>query len=213
MATMAELKATLKKVILAIFPEFAGDYHYPIRAKVVGVRETGGKLDEFNRRYAVDVQPLHPDGTVNEAAPVIPDVEIPLLWAGPNRGIFCLPVVGAVVRLGYYYNDPAYPFVDAVLGDGFNVPNHPLGSLIIQHSEGTRIEIDKDQNIRITNPGSSPKIYFYTGDHPVAFADVVKAIYDSHTHPYSWTDPGGSGSTGPPEQAMEGHDSPKVFTG
>lgn len=148
MADTQELMRVLKKAVLAIFPELSG-YHYPIRGKVVKVNESGGRIDEFNRRYSVDVQPLKPDGSVDEMAPVIPDVEVPVIWAGPGRGIYASPEVGAIVRIGFYYNDPAQPFVDAILGDGYECPDHPPGALIIQHSDGTRIEIGQDRVIRI----------------------------------------------------------------
>ncbi len=203
MANTSELAKVFKTIILELFPELGG-YHFPIKAKVVKVHEAGGRVGEFNKRYSVDVQPLKPDGTTDDTQPVIPDVEVPVAWAGPQRGMFGLPVVGAVIRLAYYYNDPAYPFVDAILGDGFDIPDHPLGSFIIQHSDGTRFEIDPSKNFNMTTPA---KINFVGGAHPVAFADVVKAIYDGHTHPC------GCGGTGAPNQQMTGHDSPQVFTG
>ncbi|MGE5606888.1 MAG: hypothetical protein ACM3YE_14525 [Bacteroidota bacterium] len=203
MANKAELIKVFRTIFLEIFPELKG-YHAPIRAKVIKVHESGGKIDEFNKRYSVDVQPLKPDGSVDDSAPAIPDVEIPIFWAGPNRGIFCLPVAGAVVRIGFYYNDPAYPFVDAILGDGYSIPDHPIGSLIIQHSDGTRIEISPNKNIEIFADGI---IKFAHGGHPVAFADVVKSIFDEHTHPIK------PGVTDPPSTKMTGHDSSKVFTG
>lgn len=149
MANTQELMKTLKKTFLAIFPELSG-YHFPIRAKVVKVHETGGRVDEFNHRYSVDVQPFKPDGTIDESAPEIPDIEIPVMWAGTDRGVFSLPEVGSVVRIGFYYNDPAHPFLDAVLGYGYNCPDHPLGSFIIQHSNGKRIEITKEGKAKIT---------------------------------------------------------------
>lgn len=202
MANTAELAKVIKTIILSIFPELGG-YHFPIKAKVVKVHEDGGRIGEFNKRYSADLQPLKPDGSVDDSQPVIPDVEIPVAWAGPQRGIFCLPVVGAIVRLGYYYNDPAYPFVDAILGDGYDIPAHALGSIIIQHSDGTRVEIDKNKNVNITTPA---KVNFVGGAHPVAFADIVKSVYDGHTHPC------GCGGTGTPNQQMNGHASPQVFT-
>lgn len=149
MANTEELLRVFRKTVLAAFPELGG-YHYPIRAKVVRVHEDGGRVDDQNHVYSVDVQPLKPDGSNDENAPEIPDVEIPVAWAGPGRGIFCLPVDGAIVRIGFYYNDPAHPFVDAILGYGFEVPEHALGSMIIQHSDGKRFEITPEGNVNIT---------------------------------------------------------------
>lgn len=217
-----ELKNIIKTIILEIFPELEG-YHYPIKAKVVKVYENAGKADDYNSIYSCDVQPLTKDGSVDEDSPVIPDVEIPVIWAGPDRGIYSLPVKGATVRVGFYYNDPSYPFVDAVLPYGYNVPEHPLGSLIIQHSSGVKIEIQKDKKMLIKTPEKitidsedllqilSPemKVMVEEGNevHPIAFADIVQQIYDGHTHP------GDSGGvTGPPNQKMTGHDSNVSYT-
>ncbi|MCM0757341.1 phage baseplate assembly protein V [Sporomusa sphaeroides DSM 2875] len=195
MENTKELINLFKTIIKQAFPDLNG-YHFPIRAKVVKVREAGGRVGAYKKLYSVDVQPLKPDGSIDTDSPVIPDVEISPIWAGPQRGIFCLPVVGAIVRVAFYYNDPSYPFVDAVLADGFEIPDHVLDSLIIQHSSGIRLEFTKDK-----------KIVLVEGNHPVAFADIVKQIYDSHTHPCS------CGGTGAPNQKMTGHASPKVFTG
>ena len=195
MENSKELITLFRTIVKQAFPDLNG-YHYPIKAKVVKVRESGGRVGAFQKLYSVDVQPLKPDGSIDADSPVIPDVELSPIWAGPQRGVFCLPVVGAIVRLGFYYKDPAFPFVDAVLADGFDIPDHALGSLIIQHSSGIRLEFTPDK-----------RIVFVEGEHPVAFADVVQAVFDSHTHSCS------GGNTGAPNQKMTGHASPKVFTG
>lgn len=227
MANTAELAESLKIIVKELFPELNG-YSFPIKARVVKVHEAGGKIDAMRKVYSADVKPLKPDGSVDEGSPVIPDVEIPVFWAGAQRGVYCLPVIGATVRLAYYYNDPALPYIDAVLGEGYAAPDHPLGSIIIQHSDGVKIEIAKDGKITlITNNStqitagnainlkaahislSSDDITFTDGGgHPLAFADVIQEIYDGHTH----NCPHG-GTTGAPLQAMTGHASGKAKTG
>jgi hypothetical protein len=217
----------LKIIIKELFPELNG-YSFPIKARVVKVHEAGGKIDAMRKVYSADVQPLKPDGSTDEGNPVIPDVEIPVVWAGAQRGIFCLPQVGAVVRLAYYYNDPAMPYIDAILGEGYAVPDHPLGSIIIQHSSGAKIEIGKDKKITIITDAkvqvtaadsinlkaahislSSDDITFTEGGgHPLAFADVIKAVFDGHAH-----DCPHGGQTSPPLAAMTGHASGKAKTG
>lgn len=217
----------MQGIFKAIFPELNG-YHYPIRARVTAVHEAGGTVGDFNKIYSIDVQPLKPDGSVDDMQPVIPDVELPVLWAGPQRGIYCLPVIGAIVRLAYYYNDPAQPFIDAVLADGYDAPDHPVGALIIQQVAGVKIEITRDGQIniktgkKITMAGgpeidlSAQRIHLdaqrigFTakdGGHPIAYADVVKAVFDGHTHSTP------HGESGPPSQAMSGHASGTSYTG
>lgn len=151
MGSMQDRLAILRAIFLEIFPEFRG-YHFPVRARVVRVHEDAGRIGDHGRRYSVDVQPLRPDGSEDDQAPVIPDVELPVIWAGPGRGIYALPEVGSIVRIGFYYNDPSAPFVDAVLGYGFDCPAHPAGSLIIQQADGTSIEIDPEHNVHLRTP-------------------------------------------------------------
>jgi len=218
------LKA-LRSVIKALFPELAG-YQHPIRARVVAVHEAGGAMTEYAPRYTVDVQPLRPDWSIDPERPTIPDVEIPVVWAGPNRGVYCLPAVGAIVRVAWYYGDPAHPYVDAILGYGFNCPDHPAGSFIIQASDGTKIVINPDESILIQSSGEvhiscrqatvsasvkaivdAPLVEIAGNAHPAAWGDIVKAIFDAHVHPV------GAGTTGPPTAAMDGHASDKVKLG
>ena len=138
-----------------MFPELNNGYQFPIRAKVVKVHEAGGIVSDFDKRYSVDVQPLAKDGTEDATKPVIPDVAIPIIWAGPDRGLFCLPKVGAVVRVGFYYWDAALPYVDAILGDGYNVPAHPIDSLILQQSNGVKVVIEPSGKVIIKSDPST----------------------------------------------------------
>lgn len=167
----SRLMRLLRKTIETLFPWMAGPHHMVVLARVVKVHVAGGKMDEFGARYSVDVQPLAPDGSDDSNAPIVPDVELPVLWAGPDRGIYCLPEVGSIVRLGYYYHDPAQPYIDAVTGRGFSCPDHPVGSLIIQHSSGCRIEIDPDKVIRVITPEA---VEVKAGKKAVVDAPVVE---------------------------------------
>lgn len=171
--------AALRRLIREALPELLG-FHVSIRARVVAVHEEAGRIEEGRRRYSVDVQPLRPDGSDDENAPVIPDVEIPTIWAGPDRGIFALPEVGAIVRVAWDYGDPAHPYVHSVLGYGFDAPEHPLGALVIQHSPGCHVIIDPDRTVRVATPGvvrvesavrvevTAPKVVLAGGGRAVA---------------------------------------------
>ncbi|WP_298563429.1 hypothetical protein [uncultured Phascolarctobacterium sp.] len=153
MADSKQLKDLMRKIVRSMFPEMSG-YQYPIKARVVKLHTAGGRVTEYNKRYSVDVQPLKQDGSVDATKPVIPDVPIDIIWAGNKRGIFCLPKCGTVVRIGFYHWDAAMPFVSAVLGDGYNVPEHPADSLVIQQADGTAVVIEPDGKIKIET-GSS----------------------------------------------------------
>ncbi|MGE5549378.1 MAG: hypothetical protein ACM3ZC_02460, partial [Bacteroidota bacterium] len=104
---------------------------------------------------------------------------------------------------GWYYGDPAHPYVDAILGYGYSCPDHAVGKFIIQHSSGIRLEIGPEKIVI-----DGPSIELAGGGHPVAFADVVASAFDGHAHPDAH-----GGMTGPPSSPMSGHDSQKVVTG
>lgn len=146
--TKGELIKVLRSLVGEAFPELKG-FPFQVHGKVVKAYQPGGR-----GTYAVDVQLLGRDGDILEDLPVLPAVELSPIWAGPSRGIYALPPVGATVRVGFYYADPSQPYIDAVLADGFDSPAHPAGSLLIQQANGIKIEIESGGTIRIaTNAG------------------------------------------------------------
>ncbi|NUN13500.1 MAG: hypothetical protein HUU55_07680 [Myxococcales bacterium] len=166
------------------------------KARVVAVHSGGGMVDAMNARYSVDVQPLTREGGVDAEMPVICDVELPVVWGGPGRGVYALPAIGTVVRLGFYWGDPSQPYIDAVLADGYVVPEHPLGSLIIQHGPGVKIEIQPTGKVVVSGVG----VELFAGDpqggtRRIVTEDWVLALFDTHTHPTP------AGASSPPTPA------------
>lgn len=143
-----ELKEMLRALIREAIPELNG-FQAPMKAKVVKIHEPGGSVTEFSKQYSVDVQPLKADGSIDENKPVIPDVPIDVLWTGADRAVLALPPIGALVRVEFYYWNPSHPFVSGVLADGYNIPDHPLGSFIIQQKNGVHIRIQPDGSIQL----------------------------------------------------------------
>ena len=122
--------------------------HYlcPVKkGKVVGVYASDGN-------YYCDVQPLRNDETVDDKAPVIAKVEIPVLWGGPNRGVVCPPVVGVHCDITYYDGDPNYPRVSNFRWHGMKAPKVDLNEFIIQLEPGVSIHIDKKKQIVTLTP-------------------------------------------------------------
>lgn len=156
-----QIRQLLEAIIREALPELNG-FQFPLKARVTKLHERAGKVGEYQKIYSVDVQPLKADGSIDETKPVIPDVPIDVHWAGSQRGILCIPPKGAVVRIGFYYWDPAMPYIDGVIGDGYGVPEHPDGGLVIQQKDGVffrikpsgDIEVETDKEIKLT-AGSS----------------------------------------------------------
>lgn len=91
MEAVDKLLELVRKTVLQLFPELAGRYHLPRLARVIST--TGG----------LTLQPLHNDGSVDDAAPAVKCPPLP-------RAV----KPGDVVRLGYMLGDPSEPYVDTV---------------------------------------------------------------------------------------------------
>lgn len=111
-----------------------------MRARVVRAGPTeAGKAESVQPRYAIDVQPILPDGGDNPEWPVLGDVELPVVWAGSKRGVYALPAVGSVVRIGFYHDDPSQPYVDAQLGYGHDVQAATPGEFVIALDDSVQV--------------------------------------------------------------------------
>lgn len=129
-------------------PDLRSYYRMVRKARVVKTYASDG-------RYWVDVQPLQNDESVDDREPVIPRVELPVLWAGPKRGVVCPPEVGTSCDLTYYDGDPNYPRISNFRWQGMSAPEVEIGGLIIQREPGTHIKIDADNNITCVTPADA----------------------------------------------------------
>jgi uncharacterized protein involved in type VI secretion and phage assembly len=142
---MADMKALLKRVVELVMPDLRSYYRVVRKARVVKTWASGGE-------YFADVQPLRNDDSIDESEPVISRVEIPVIWAGPNRGIVCPPAVGSFCDLEYYDGDPDYPRISNFRWHGNGAPTAALGDFVIQSVTGTHIKIDAAKNIIFVTP-------------------------------------------------------------
>jgi hypothetical protein len=94
---------------------------------------------------------------------------------------------------------------DAVVIGGLRVEN--AANLPSKHSDCLYIaNVDEDAKVVITPNGhviiNGGQIFLGEGaTEGVSLGTSLKSWLDGHTHPYSWTDPGGSGNTGIPNSA------------
>lgn len=141
------LLALLKRVFELAMPNLRTYYRIVRKAKVVKSYASDG-------RYWADVQPLRNDESVDDKEPVIQQVEIPIMWAGPKRGVVCPPLVGTFCDLGYYDGDPNYPRISNFRWHDMVAPEVEIGGLIIQREPGTHIKIDAENNIITITPAN-----------------------------------------------------------
>lgn len=144
---MAEqsLLSLLKRALELAMPDLRAYYRMTRKAKIVASYASDG-------RYFADVQPLRNDESPDPAEPVIPQVEIPILWGGPKRGMVCPPAVGTLCDLSYYDGDPNYPRIGNFRWQGNFAPECGLDELIIQQTPGVSLKIEKDGSFLTVSP-------------------------------------------------------------
>ena len=118
-------------------PNLRSYYRVVCKAKIVASYASDG-------RYYADVQPLRNDESPDTAEPVIPQVEISIMWGGANRGVVCPPAPGTLCDLSYYDGDPNYPRISNFRWQGNMAPECGLDELVIQQQPGVSIKIEKD---------------------------------------------------------------------
>lgn len=142
-----DLKALLKRVVELVMPDLRAYYRVVRKAKIVKTYASDG-------RYWADVQPLKNDESEDLNEPVIPRVEIPVIWAGKKRGFVCPPAPGTFCDLEYYDGDPDYPRISNFRWHGMGAPEIEVGGLIIQQQPGVYFKIDAEHNISIVTSGN-----------------------------------------------------------
>ena len=135
----------LRKAIELAMPDFRHYYRMTRKARVVNAYASDGK-------YYADVQPLRNDETDDPKEPLIPRVEIPIMWGGPQRGIVCPPAPGTLCDLSYYDGDPNYPRISNFRWQGHAAPECGLDELIIQQTPGVSLKIEKDGSFLTVSP-------------------------------------------------------------
>ena len=137
-----DFKAKLKKVVEISMPDLRKYYRVVRKGKIV-------KSYDSNGQYFADVQPLRNDESVDDNEPVIPNVEIPIIWGGANRGVVCPPEPGTFCDIDYYDGDPNYPRISNFRWHGNGAPECSQNEFIIQLEPGVSIKIDSGKNITL----------------------------------------------------------------
>jgi hypothetical protein len=189
-----DLKALLKRVVELVMPNLRSYYRLPRKGRVVKAYPCTGQ-------YWADVQVLRNDESDDADEPVIPRVEIPVLWAGPDRGVVCPPVPGTLCDITYYDGDPDYPRISNFRWAKNTAPACALGGFVIRQGAGCYFLIKPDGTFELKGNLKLIGALHATGGiiSDVSIADDVRsmaadrAIYNRHTNP-------GNGTSPPPEQ-------------
>lgn len=136
----ANLLQLIRRAVELCMPDLRHYYRVTRKARVVAAYASDGA-------YYADVQPLRNDETDDPAEPVVPRVELPVLWGGPDRGVVCPPVVGTLCDLSYYDGDPNYPRISNIRWQGHGAPQATVGELVIQYAPGVEVRVKEGQII------------------------------------------------------------------
>ncbi len=129
-----DLKKLLQRVVELVMPNLRHYYRVPRKGRIV-------KSYPSNGQYWADVQPLRNDDSDDTNEPVLTRIEIPVIWAGPLRGIVCPPTVGTLCDITYYDGDPDYPRISNFRWVRNMAPACQLNEFIIQQSPNVFIRI------------------------------------------------------------------------
>lgn len=167
-----DLVALLKRVVELVMPDIRAYYRVTRKARVVKTYPSDGN-------YWADVQPLRNDESVDEKEPVVPMVEIPVIWGGPDRGVVCPPAVGTLCDLSYYDGDPNYPRISNFRWHGNKAPACDVGGFMVQLEPGVSMAIDPGKRIiRLTSSDMSDdaggKWSVVAGDEATIDAPIIK---------------------------------------
>ncbi|MBT9485844.1 MAG: hypothetical protein IV100_12630 [Myxococcales bacterium] len=172
--TGADLSAFIAASVREQFPDLASARYQVTRlARVVARTAQAGTATHLDARHTVDVQPLLASRQDDVTWPVITGVPVPVLWAGPARGIHCLPAVGAIVRLSFLYGQPDAPVIDAYSAEGFAAPGGVTALRIQVGAAG--LLIGEDGTIELY--GAAVKL------GGAAARSLLTDLFLQHTHP------------------------------
>lgn len=136
------------KAVEICMPNLRHYYRMPKKGKIVSTYPSAGG------QYWADVQLLRNDETEDPDEPIVSEVEIPIHWAGPKRGVVCPPEVGTYCVVSYFDGDPAYPFISHFRWHEMDAPEADLKEFLIQLEPGVEIRIDKEKQIVALTPSN-----------------------------------------------------------
>ena len=224
------MEKAVTRLIQKKYPELASGWHLPMWGKVTDILTplAGEQVTEEAPIYAVTVQLLDANGVEDAQMPLLEEVLLPVPAGGEQRGFWSKPSVGSLVEVAFMYGSPAHPFIRSVCPHGLTLPNMAETDQRWQQSEQAYMQVNqadewevKGKNKQLTIEENlkeqigkvreviaaqhhvgddSTNIYALLHDLMNTVADLAN-VASSHSHSYSWSDPGGAGTTSPPMQS------------
>ncbi len=141
------LEGAIQRVVKSLIPTI-GVFDSPRFGRVLAVNTKGGKVDQSNKRFSVDVQILKKDFSIDNNFGSIKDVPIDSGNFGNGGVVYCTPKKNAIVRVAFMYNDPSFPYIQNITNEGFNIPEGSEAEYRIETKDGVILQL-KDGKITI----------------------------------------------------------------
>lgn len=227
------MEKTIERIIIRKYPELASGWHLPLWARVTDTLSplAGQTENEDDAVFSVSVQLLKSNGEDDVEVPIIENVLLPVPAGGGLRGFWAKPMPDTIVEIAFAYGLPSHPFIRSILPHGLTLPSMEADAQRWQQDDKSYLQvsaageweqkgkkstltIEEDLQEQIGNlreiiakkhhvGSESINIYKLLFDLMNTVADLAN-VASGHSHSYSWSDPGGAGTTSPPIQ-MAGH--------
>jgi len=192
----------VRRVLKAAVPNL-GLFDKIYYAKINKINIASGKVDNTDKRISTNVQILKQDLSEDENFEEVQDVSFDTNFFGSDSGVFFAPPEGTIVRIGFMYNDPCYPFIVSVTNESQDIPEFDSEGFKIFTSAGDTIFAkDGEIELRIKNgPAiklSGSDIAWKDGSYNTTLGTIIDKIL-AHTHLGNLGAPTSNAQTGVPQ--------------
>lgn len=140
LSPLKKLETVIRRALFNIDPAF-GKFDRTLFARVLKVNVGGGKVDDAKKAYSVDLQPLLKDLSPDTSFEKIIDVPLVVGTFGNGGVVYCTPKAGTVVRLGFMYSDPSFPYIVGLTGEGLELPDGTADEFRVETPNGVILQI------------------------------------------------------------------------
>ena len=145
---MKDIRALFKRMMELCQPDLRKYYRMPRKGRIHAAYASAGG------QWYADVQPLRNDESPDPDEPILPKLELPVIWGDDQRGVVCPPAAGTYCTVGYWDGDPSYPYILNIRWYAQNPPEAELTEFIIQQQPGVHIKIDKTHKVITVTPAN-----------------------------------------------------------
>jgi len=160
LSALQKIEQVVRQAIVKVFPGIAGNFGAVVYGRILAINRPGGKVDNASKGYSVDVQVLNPDLSEDTNVEPVKDVPIDPVLFGNKTAILGIPLVDMVVRIGFMYRDPSYPFIMGITAEQDAFPAalaaETLVEVVLRHTHLNQGLGAPTSNVQATVPPGGP---------------------------------------------------------